>query len=560
MFFENMKNNYLCRAILMIVAFVSCISASALTTDIYNASDLRAFRDEVNSNPSQFSGVTVRLHADINLGGETWTPIAATSGTYDSNDNGTGFVGIFDGQGYIVSNFVVNVVRDNNWINDTNNYAIAGFFGLNKGVIKNLWVSNADITAKTNAPSSWLEVGTINSVAAGGIAGLNGDNGLIDNCCVSNCRMYAYVGYKTSAYDNNSHASGVTNNYGSTSILKNSYSYNNTIIADANNKDTYKRVHVLAARWERTSTSGGGNHGFTNPEDCCAVNSTCYTQVDGSNNTNRVDNATYTYSSDYTSWRSGRNNAAWLNNNIPGYENSDEPYTWDEDGITPEKHYYAMISNDIANGYRDGAEIVSPKVPTTYKRNDGVVDVYTIDYVNSAGEAVTYTLYPEGTTVQVRVGLEGWDLTTLTDGKVKHAGYFVDKVYYTYDYTWDSSDYTQEEIDFIDVHRPTEVEITDVLSTLSPTTNRIRRDQYFSFTTQSAATTLLYTTVNRDGQLTSVDQILMSECVKVVGNSIIAPVGAEVYNVDGVKVGTENLSSGIYIVRLGQQFIKVIVR
>lgn len=554
-----MINKSIIRAIVGFSALASCFSVSALTTDIYNASDLRTFRDEVNSNPGQFSGVTVRLHADINLGGESWTPIAATSGTYEDNDNGTGFVGTFDGQGYIVSNFVVNVERGNDWINDTNNYPIAGFFGLNKGVIKNLYILNANITAKTSAPEG-LNVGAINSAGAGGIAGINGANGVIDNCCVKNSYIYTYIGYRTSANDNNSNASGIANNYGNSSIIRNCYSINNTIIADANHKNTYKRTHTIAAKWKRTDAGGGGDHGFTNPINCCVVNSKAEAQVDGSSSSNRVDNVTYTYSSDYTSWRDGRNSAAWLNNNIPGYENTDEPYTWDEDGITPDKHYYAMISNDLAEGYRDGTVVVTPSIPNVYKRNDGIVDVYSIDYINAAGENVTYILYPQGTDIEVRVGLEGWDLTTLTDGKVKHAGYFIDNVYFTYDYTWDPTDFYQEEVNFSDANKPTEIEIKNVLETLSPTTNRIRRDQYFTFTTSSAPTTLLYTTINLDGQLTSMDSIKMNDEVKVVGNSIIAPEDAEIYNINGLKVNRENLAPGIYIIRIHDSIKKVIVK
>lgn len=550
-----MKNKSILRAIAGFTAFASCFTASALTTDIYNASDLKAFRDEVNSNPSQFSGVTVRLHADINLGGETWTPIAATSGTYAENDNGTGFVGTFDGQGYIVSNFVVNIETGGSY-STTNEFAVAGFFGLNKGVIKNIMISNASFSAKTK----YYWAGCIDSAAAAAIAGINGVNGVINNCCVSNCYIYSYVGHGGATDSCNSHASGVTNNYGSSSIVKNSYSYNNTIIADANHKNTYKRVHAIASRWERTSISGGGDHGFTNPVNCCSVNSSAQTQVDGTNSTNRVDNVTYTYSSDYTSWRSGRNSAAWLNNNISGYENTDQPYTWDEDGITPDKHYYAMISNDLAEGYRDGAVVVTPTIPSVYKRNDGIVDVYSIDYVNAAGENVRYMLYPQGTEIEVRVGLEGWDLTTLTDGKVKHAGYFVDKVYFTYDYTWDSTNYSQEEVNFSDINKPTEIEIKNVLETLSPATNRIRRDQYFTFTTSSAPTTLLYTTINLDGQLTSANTIKTNNEVKVVGNSILAPQDAEIYNINGIRVNGENLTPGIYVVRLQDGIKKVIVK
>ena len=47
--------------------------------------------------------------------------------------------------------------------------------------------------------------------------------------------------------------------------------------------------------------------------------------------------------------------------------------------------------------------------------------------------------------------------------------------------------------------------------------------------------------------------------VKVVGNSIVAPEGAEVYDLNGLRVNAENLAKGIYIVKVGDQVVKVII-
>jgi hypothetical protein len=47
--------------------------------------------------------------------------------------------------------------------------------------------------------------------------------------------------------------------------------------------------------------------------------------------------------------------------------------------------------------------------------------------------------------------------------------------------------------------------------------------------------------------------------VKVVGNSIVAPEGAEVYDLNGLRVNAENLAKGIYIVKVGNQIVKVII-
>lgn len=48
--------------------------------------------------------------------------------------------------------------------------------------------------------------------------------------------------------------------------------------------------------------------------------------------------------------------------------------------------------------------------------------------------------------------------------------------------------------------------------------------------------------------------------VSVNGSDIIAPAGAHVYNMAGVETGTTGLAAGIYIVRVANQAVKVIVR
>ena len=47
--------------------------------------------------------------------------------------------------------------------------------------------------------------------------------------------------------------------------------------------------------------------------------------------------------------------------------------------------------------------------------------------------------------------------------------------------------------------------------------------------------------------------------VKVVGNSIVAPEGAEVYNLNGVRVNANDLENGLYIVKVGKNAVKVVL-
>lgn len=64
------------------------------------------------------------------------------------------------------------------------------------------------------------------------------------------------------------------------------------------------------------------------------------------------------------------------------------------------------------------------------------------------------------------------------------------------------------------------------------------------------------------GDVTGVESVVAEEklAVKVVGNSIVAPEGAEVYNLNGMRVKADNLSNGIYIVKAGNNAAKVLVK
>ena len=48
--------------------------------------------------------------------------------------------------------------------------------------------------------------------------------------------------------------------------------------------------------------------------------------------------------------------------------------------------------------------------------------------------------------------------------------------------------------------------------------------------------------------------------IKVDGRNIIAPEGAEVYGMDGMRYDTENLSAGVYVVRCGDKAVKVLLK
>ena len=98
---------------------------------IANAEELALFAKQVNGGTS-YAGYTVKLVNDIDLGANMWTPIG--------NKNKT-FMGIFDGQGYTISNLVCSEAAR----------CDVGLFGFTKdGEIKNFTLHNAEVKGYLN--------------------------------------------------------------------------------------------------------------------------------------------------------------------------------------------------------------------------------------------------------------------------------------------------------------------------------------------------------------------------------------------------------------------------
>lgn len=137
--------------------------------EIGTAEELYAFAATVNNQAvvddkiknEVFTGVTVKLTADIDLGGAEWIPVGQT-GAHGS------FNGIFDGQNHTISNFYINGM-DKGGIH----YSSA-FFGWIEshnggGIVKNLTIDNVEISGNHN------------------VAGIVGrTNAPVENCKVTN--------------------------------------------------------------------------------------------------------------------------------------------------------------------------------------------------------------------------------------------------------------------------------------------------------------------------------------------------------------------------------------
>ena len=192
----------------------------AETYYVTSAAGLAAVANEVNKVEQYaaniFDGKTVKLMADIDLGGIEWAPIGNFAIT--AND----FSGIFDGQGHTVSNFVITQKST-----DSKNRSSYGLFGnITNATIKNLTVDNATVDISGGRYAAAL-VGRMNNTSTienchvvnsnvtiynwqvGGLVGqINGGDALIKDCSVEDTTVNGYaaagilVGYQMGTENN----------------------------------------------------------------------------------------------------------------------------------------------------------------------------------------------------------------------------------------------------------------------------------------------------------------------------------------------------------------------
>ena len=113
--------------------------ATATEFVLKNYTDLKAFADELNVNGKSFSGKTVKLGANIDLGNTEWTPIGQTGG----NGTTTWFQGTFDGDNHTIKNLAISASA---W-DEGADYAagLFGFIDAGGATIKNLTIDGAKV-------------------------------------------------------------------------------------------------------------------------------------------------------------------------------------------------------------------------------------------------------------------------------------------------------------------------------------------------------------------------------------------------------------------------------
>ena len=82
----------------------------------------------------------------------------------------------------------------------------------------------------------------------------------------------------------------------------------------------------------------------------------------------------------------------------------------------------------------------------------------------------------------------------------------------------------------------------------------------FRFTHLGVSETIQFSYIIAGGNITSIADVELDGNVIVRGNDIIAPEGAAIFTVSGIRVPAEGLAPGVYVVVLGNQAVKVMVK
>lgn len=185
---------------------------------IKNEDNLAWFRDSVN-NVKGKAMVNAKLMAPLDMGRELFVPIAAGAGA-------TEFAGIFDGNGYTISNLYINGTELTNTENkfcaeagrdthcNTQNVGFVAVLG-GSGMVKNLNLENVDISASANVGDI---LGKDNPVTVGTVVAWQ-TGGIVENCYVSGKVLTSGAGNSIGGLVGNSRTGSMKNNLSTVSIL-----------------------------------------------------------------------------------------------------------------------------------------------------------------------------------------------------------------------------------------------------------------------------------------------------------------------------------------------------
>ena len=140
-----------------VLAYAPNVSDDPNIGGIPDAAELLAFAAAVNDGRSisrwiNNSTGAVELLADIDLGGQEWTPIGNAAVNTSHAITGNAFTGVFDGKNHTVDNFKVT-------IGASGANAVAGLFGaIDKATVKNLVIGDK-VVIKSSSNTGYVTMG-----------------------------------------------------------------------------------------------------------------------------------------------------------------------------------------------------------------------------------------------------------------------------------------------------------------------------------------------------------------------------------------------------------------
>ena len=223
---------------------------------IKTEANLAWFRDSVNAVKGN-STINAKLMASLDMGGKLFVPIAAGSSEIT-------FGGIFDGNGFTISNLYMNSDELGNIPNEfcpsgkpMCNAQNVGFIGvLGGGTVKNLNLENVDIAASTNKGVSG---GKDNPVSVGPVVGYQ-RNGTIEDCYTSGNILTSGMGNSVGGIVGNAWSNEIKNSLSTVTILvSGDSSAVGGIVGSIRDGGNYNEVTIDACAYDGNIILNSGN-------------------------------------------------------------------------------------------------------------------------------------------------------------------------------------------------------------------------------------------------------------------------------------------------------------
>ena len=224
---------------------------------IDNAAKLAWFAAQTNTGAKNaFLSKKAKLEADLDMGGQLWTPIAAGDGL----GNDLIFSGTFDGNGHSISNLYISAEELMANHHDSIFYAQnLGFIGCFKGTVENLNLVNIEVHGygkgglkdTTKIVDKPISIGTV-------VGWQSGDNSKIDGCTASGVVLTSGDGQAVGGIVGNIGSGTITNCMSTVSIKASGLAYVGGI-AGYTKKYNGKQATISSCVYAGTELSAEGS-------------------------------------------------------------------------------------------------------------------------------------------------------------------------------------------------------------------------------------------------------------------------------------------------------------